>query len=136
MPLQTIAEKLIFQRMSFLISCGMLLHMKNLQEGREIIQKFDCSQGYKEKNDSKGKWKPVKDGSICMNYKKSNKSMGILKNLKLRCCPRLTSGYKKVHIQFAEKHLAQQTSWFKIIFSHERKFNSDGPDGSYYTEFV
>lgn len=58
---------------------------------------------------------------MIMDYKTRNK---LVENVKTRQHPGLISAYKKVRIQFEEKHLKLQTNWSKIIFVDKKKFIS------------
>ncbi|VDN33846.1 unnamed protein product [Cylicostephanus goldi] len=48
---------------------------------------------------------------------------------KMSPCPKLTDLHKKQRLAFAEEKLTQQIDWTRIVWSDEKKFNLDGPDG-------
>ena len=52
-----------------------------------------------------------------------------MKFSKLKKKPKLELRHAKARIEFAEKHIRNRTNWDKIIFSDEKKWNLDGPDG-------
>jgi transposase len=51
---------------------------------------------------------------------------------KLRCKPVLTEKHKAARFEFAKEHVYENKFWRKVIFSDEKKFNLDGPDGFRY----
>jgi transposase len=56
-----------------------------------------------------------------------------LQRKKLQRKPPLTEAHKKIRFKFAEKHVHWTKKWRKVLFSDEKKFNLDGPDGwNYY----
>lgn len=51
---------------------------------------------------------------------------------KFKSKPPLTENNKKVRLEFAKESIKNRQDWFKIIWSDEKKFNLDGPDGIRY----
>lgn len=58
---------------------------------------------------------------------------GYLKKSKLKRKPRLQSHHKKARLNWAQEHMSYSDEWLQVVFSDEKKWNLDGPDGfSYY----
>lgn len=55
-----------------------------------------------------------------------------LKYKKMVCKPLLSKRNIEARRTFADQHVFWQSEWRKIIFSDEKKFNFDGPDGFAY----
>lgn len=53
----------------------------------------------------------------------------ILKYEKLKQAPLLTKQHKNDRLEWAERHTILQTDWTKIVWTDEKRFNLDGPDG-------
>lgn len=67
-------------------------------------------------------------GTICRYLRDS----GNLKYIKKQSKPPLTPEHKTRRLKFAENHTGWNGKWENIVFSDEKKFNLDGPDGFAY----
>ena len=57
-----------------------------------------------------------------------------LKREKRGCKPALKSHNKIARLKWAKNHMTWSSEWENIIFSDEKKFNVDGPDGLQYCQ--
>ena len=55
-----------------------------------------------------------------------------LKYLKMISAPKLTNDHKLLRLDWAKKYMSYGDKWQNVIFSDEKKFNLDGPDGYKY----
>ncbi|KAF0710610.1 hypothetical protein As57867_005489, partial [Aphanomyces stellatus] len=55
-----------------------------------------------------------------------------LRYIKRTHTPCLKTAHKKARLDYATKNLREGTNWTEIIWSDEKKFNLDGPDGFKY----
>lgn len=60
------------------------------------------------------------------------KKFGNLVYLKRKAAPKLTKKHKEKRLKFAQEVMSWKEDWHRVIFSDEKKFNLDGPDGWQY----
>ncbi|VDL75935.1 unnamed protein product [Nippostrongylus brasiliensis] len=66
---------------------------------------------------------------ITNDHLERSKRSGFIVREVMRKAPRLPEYHRAKHVQFAREDLT--ADWNKVIFSDEKKFNSDGPVGSH-----
>lgn len=85
--------------------------------------------------------KPQTSSQICTNLnlpvsarrvRQILSSNSNLKYKKTQKKPPLTEGHKLARLQFAKKYMSWGKEWDDVVFSDEKKFNLDGPDGYHY----
>ncbi|CAF4387622.1 unnamed protein product [Rotaria magnacalcarata] len=60
------------------------------------------------------------------------KRSNILKKMKKKPSPALTTAHKDLRLTWSKDHMTWNNEWNKVIWSDEKKFNLDGPDGASY----
>lgn len=87
---------------------------KNRLSAAQIVHKLDLPI-------KKRRVQQILHGTQCIVYKKQSKK------------PPLQELHKNARLEFARLHMSWTVQWRQVIFSDEKKFNLDGPDGySYY----
>lgn len=60
------------------------------------------------------------------------KSSKFLKYHKMRRTPKFTKRHKDARVKWARNYMHYKDEWLSVVFSDEKKFNLDGPDGWKY----
>ena len=60
------------------------------------------------------------------------KKFGNLVYVKRKAAPKQTKEHKEKSLKFAQKVMSWKRDWYRVIFSDEKKFNLDDPDGWQY----
>jgi predicted transcriptional regulator len=60
------------------------------------------------------------------------RSIPTLERRKLRRKPKLTQAHKEARLNFAKRCIETRINWDDVVWSDEKKFNLDGPDGYQY----
>lgn len=90
----------------------------------ETIGRFHCSHGRKQNNDSKRNWKPDKDASISMDYKKKMYRKTIKRSRILKYCVRYCISFSDVPtpykfvLSISEKLLKAIQIFYCLTFYH------------------
>lgn len=63
---------------------------------------------------------------------KAIRSSGVLQHRKMQKMPRLTAEHKLARVALAREWLENGYNWENVVWSDEKKFNLDGPDGYAY----
>lgn len=71
---------------------------------------------------------PIKKSRACDILHRS----GRFKYAKRKTIPSLKPHHMEARMTWAQKHMSWTTEWTKVVFSDEKKFNLDGPDGFQY----
>lgn len=66
------------------------------------------------------------------NVQKILKESPIIKRKKMKKKPPLTAKHKEDRLKFAMEHVHWKKRWRRVLFTDEKKFNLDGPDGLAY----
>ncbi|CAF1535359.1 unnamed protein product [Adineta steineri] len=68
-----------------------------------------------------------------MDNQSSYKKVKHLEKDEKKHSPALTTAHKDLRLSWAKDHMIWNNEWHKVVWSDEKKFNLDGPDGfSYY----
>ena len=129
---------------------------KQLGRSRAVIQNFlKLRESYGAKKRS-GRPKILKDReirrirSLAVNKKMSVRSISAelkgqakkstvhnvlkrsknVKYVKMKTKPPLKKSHIEARLEFAKAHMAWKDQWISVVFSDEKKFNLDGPDGN------
>ena len=71
--------------------------------------------------------------NVTMDNQSSYKKVKHLEKDEKKHSPALTTVHKDLRLTWAKDHMTWNNEWHKVVWSDEKKFNLDGPDGfSYY----
>lgn len=74
----------------------------------------------------------LKVGASLRTVQRLIKKSPFIKRRKLRRKPNLKPHHKIARMAFAENHIEWTQAWKNVVFTDEKKFNLDGPDGFQY----